>query len=73
MNDIGAILKEAVYLNIGTFIQTSFDFVIVAFAMFVVIKMMNKLKKKEQKKEEKLLVTRDQELLMDIRDLLKKR
>ena len=73
VNDIGAILKEAVYLNIGTFIQTSFDFVIVAFAMFVVIKMMNKLKKKEQKKEEKLLVTRDQELLMDIRDLLKKR
>lgn len=73
VNDTGAILKEAVYLNIGTFIQTAFDFIIVAFAMFVVIKMMNKFKKREQKKEEKKEVfTKDQQLLIQIRDALKK-
>jgi large conductance mechanosensitive channel len=74
LDEAGAVLKEAVYLNIGTFAQHVFDFTIVAFAMFMVIKAMNKLKKKEEKKEEKekeIELTKEQELLTEIRDLLK--
>jgi large conductance mechanosensitive channel len=38
---------EAVTINYGLFINTVLDFVIVAFAIFMVIKQMNRLKKKE--------------------------
>lgn len=71
LDDAGSVLQEAVYLNVGLFAQNVFDFLVVAFAMFMVIKMMNKLKKKEEKKQ-KVVTTKDQELLMEIRDLLKK-
>lgn len=63
----------AVTLNYGKFVQTVVDFVIVAFAIFMVVKGMNSLKKKEAvaptlppepSNEEKLLA--------EIRDLLKK-
>ena len=75
LDEAGAVIKQAVYLNIGTFAQHAFDFTIVAFAMFMVIKAMNRLKKKEEKKEEKIkevALSKDQELLTEIRDLLKK-
>lgn len=75
LNDAGLVVREAVYLNIWLFAQNVFDFTIVAFAMFMVIKAMNKLKKKEEKKEEKEkeeALSKDQELLTEIRDLLKK-
>jgi large conductance mechanosensitive channel len=74
LDDAGVETATAVYLNIGQFAQHLFDFVIVAFAMFLAIKMMNKLKKKEEKKEESkaLAPTKEQELLAEIRDLLKK-
>ena len=39
---------EAVTINYGTFINTILDFLIVAFAIFIVIKQMNRLKKKEE-------------------------
>jgi large conductance mechanosensitive channel len=39
---------EAVTLNYGVFINTVLDFVIVAFAIFMVIKQMNRFKKKEE-------------------------
>jgi large conductance mechanosensitive channel len=39
---------EAVAINYGLFINTVLDFVIVAFAIFMVIKQMNRLKKKEE-------------------------
>ena len=39
---------EAVTLNYGVFINTILDFVIVAFAIFLVIKQMNRLKKKKE-------------------------
>ena len=35
-------------LNYGTFIQNIVDFVLIAFCMFLVIKLMNKMKKKEE-------------------------
>jgi len=39
---------EAVTLKYGAFINTVLDFVIVAFAIFIVIKQMNRFKKKEE-------------------------
>jgi large conductance mechanosensitive channel len=59
----------------GQFIQTILDFFIVAFSIFMVIKLLSKLKKKkaEEIAEEKAPTTdAKEELLMEIRDLLKK-
>jgi len=39
---------EAVTIKYGVFINTILDFIIVAFAIFIVIKQMNRLKKKEE-------------------------
>ena len=57
-------------LNYGIFLNNVLHFLIVAFAIFVLVQQMSKLKK-EAPKEEKL--TTDQQLLTDIRDLLKKK
>jgi large conductance mechanosensitive channel len=66
--------SAAVTLNYGKFIQTVFDFVIVAFAIFIAVKAINNLKKKEaEAPAAPPSPTKDQELLTEIRDLLKKR
>jgi len=85
--DIKFVLREAtevlpaITLNIGIFIQTLFDFVIVATVMFVAIKMMNKLRREEAKSDEQVVVSPDIStetskeqilLLREIRDNLKK-
>lgn len=59
----------AVTLNYGVFIQNVFDFIIIAFAIFMMIKELNKLKKPEEKVKE---LTGEEKLLTEIRDLLKK-
>ena len=59
----------AVTLNYGVFIQNVFDFIIIAFAIFMMIKALNKLKKPEEKVKE---LTIEEKLLTEIRDLLKK-
>lgn len=62
-----------VTLNYGTFLQVVVDFVIVAFCIFMVIKVMNRLKKKEETPVEEAPKWPTQEdLLAEIRDLLKK-
>ena len=43
---------EAVTINYGVFIQTLIDFIIIAFAIFMVVRAMNSMKKKEAKPEE---------------------
>lgn len=63
----------AVTINYGKFIQTLVDFLIVAFAIFMAIKAMNSLKRKEEDvPAAPPAPTMDQELLTEIRDLLKK-
>ena len=59
----------AVVLQWGTFINTVVTFLIVAFAIFLVVKWINNLKKDETAEEPGL--TADQELLTEIRDLLR--
>ncbi|MFN8153678.1 MAG: large-conductance mechanosensitive channel protein MscL [Bacteroidia bacterium] len=62
-----------VYIRYGEFITQIIDFVAVAFAMFLVVKAMNNLKKKEETAPAAPPApTKDQQLLSEIRDLLKK-
>jgi large conductance mechanosensitive channel len=67
---------NAVTLNWGNFVQVIFDFVIIAFAIFLVIKGMNTLKKKKEAVPAPPVAppppSKEQELLTEIRDLLKK-
>jgi large conductance mechanosensitive channel len=62
----------AVTLNYGSFIQTLVDFIIIAFAIFMVIKAMNRMKKKEEAApEEPKAPSEEVVLLTEIRDSLK--
>jgi large conductance mechanosensitive channel len=63
----------AVTWNYGNFLQVIFDFLIVAFSVFLVIKAMNSAKKKEEAAPAAPPVpTKEESLLTEIRDLLKK-
>lgn len=69
----GKVIKPEAALMYGDFITVFIDFLIVAFVMFLVVKAMNKAKKKqEQEPTAPPVPTKDQELLSEIRDLLKK-
>ena len=62
-----------VYIKYGEFITTVIDFTVVAFVMFLVIKAMNKLKKNENEAPAAPPApTKEEILLGEIRDLLKK-
>ncbi len=62
----------AVILNYGAFLQTIFDFVIVAFAIFSAIKLMNKVRReKEAAPATPAGPSKEEVLLSEIRDLLK--
>ncbi|MDD2488986.1 MAG: large-conductance mechanosensitive channel protein MscL [Bacteroidales bacterium] len=78
--DLKFVLKDAVgeipavTINYGNFIQVAFDFLIIAFSIFMVIKLLNAAKKKEEKVEEVKAPagpTKEEVLLTEIRDLLK--
>lgn len=69
------IIVPAVSINYGLFIQNIIDFLIIAFAIFMAIKGMNSLKREEEVAEEVAeapVPTKEEELLAEIRDLLKK-
>lgn len=61
---------EAVTVRYGAFLQTVFDFIIVAFAIFMVVKVINRVKRKEAAVP--AAPPRQEVLLEEIRDLLKK-
>jgi large conductance mechanosensitive channel len=66
--------KEAVTVRYGVFLQTIFDFMIVAFAIFVAVKAINRLKRKEAVAPSLPPTPTKQEVLLEeIRDLLKQR
>lgn len=68
----GAVTQEAVTWNYGMFIQNIVDFLIVAFCIFMAIRVMQKFRKKEEEKAaEPEKPAPDVELLTEIRDLLK--
>lgn len=74
LDTTGGIVTPAVSINYGTFIQTTLDFIIIAFAIFMMIKAMNSLKKKEEPAPAPPPPgpTKEEALLTEIRDLLKK-
>ena len=55
----------------GQFIQNIIDFIIIALCIFLMIKAMNKMKKKEEPAPEAPKGPTQEELLAEIRDLLK--
>ena len=68
--------SESVTLNYGNFIQTSFDFLIIAFSIFCVIRIITKLTKKDEQKPEAPTApepTKEEVLLTEIRDILAKK
>ena len=70
----GETVKEAIELNWGNFVQTTVDFFIIAFCIFLMIKAMNSFRKKEEAAPEAPAATpEDIELLREIRDELKRR
>ena len=71
--DLSGKLAQEVTINIGNFIQSLVDFTIVAFAVFLMVKAINSLKKKEaDAPAAPPAPTKQEELLCEIRDLLKK-
>ena len=63
----------AVTINYGIFFNTLIDFIIIAFAIFMMIKGMNKLQKKQEEAPKEPPAPPKQEVLLtEIRDLLKK-
>jgi len=72
----GKIVKNAVTINYGNFIQVFINFVIIAISIFFIIKLMNMMRNKAEKKEveqaKPVPVPKDIELLTEIRDLLRK-
>ena len=72
---IGGEKLQAATINYGNFLQTTLDFLIVAFCVFMLIKVVNKVTaKKEEKPAETPKApepTQEEKLLAEIRDLLK--
>lgn len=73
--DLGVEKLDPVTINYGNFLQTCFDFIIIAFCVFMLVKGINKLaRKKEEKPKEEPKVqepSAEEKLLMEIRDILK--
>lgn len=64
---------KAVLWKYGAFIQTTVDFIIIAFAIFLMVKWMNSMKKQEEAAPEAPPEpAAEEKLLVEIRDLLKK-
>lgn len=76
MEALGVTKLEEVAWNgvlYGKFIASVINFIVTAFIIFLMVKAMNKMsKKKEETPAAPPAPTKDQELLMEIRDLLKK-
>ncbi|MBI3142762.1 MAG: large-conductance mechanosensitive channel protein MscL [Bacteroidetes bacterium] len=72
----GEVEQAAVSLNYGNFIQATVDFLIIAFAIFMVIKVINKMKKREEEvpaaPTPEPSPSKEELLLTEIRDLLKR-
>ena len=66
------VVSPAVSINYGNFLQVTFDFIIIAFSIFMLVKGINALnKKKEEAPAAPAPPPADIQLLTEIRDLLK--
>ena len=70
--EIDGVMQEAVTLNYGNFLQTAFDFIIIAISIFIFIRLISKLsRKKEEAPAAPSAPSKEEVLLTEIRDLLK--
>jgi len=75
--DGDTVVKEPLTLGLGTFLSTVIDFILVAFVIFLMVKAINQFHKLTKKKEEEAPAPEEpeastsEELLTEIRDLLK--
>lgn len=68
----GVVKNAAVKLNYGQFLQVTFDFLIIAFSVFLFIRLITNLnKKKEEAPAPPPAPSQEEVLLTEIRDLLK--
>lgn len=70
--DLKIMLKGDSAVMIGNFIQSMVDFIIIAISIFMFVKLINSFKKKEEPQPEEPKGPSAEELLTEIRDLLKK-
>ena len=71
--DAAGNVVEEVALNYGNFLQTVFDFAIIAFSIFLFISLINKLYKKKEEPAAPPAPSNEETLLTEIRDLLKEK
>ncbi|MBQ3103967.1 MAG: large-conductance mechanosensitive channel protein MscL [Oscillospiraceae bacterium] len=76
LNEAGEVVTAAVTLGIGTFLTAIIDFILIAFCIFLLVKGMNKAAEARKKEEEAPAPEEpkgptQEELLAEIRDLLK--
>lgn len=74
----GQAAVDAVTLNYGNFLQMCLDFMIIAFSIFLFVKLINRLTHKNAKQEEQTpptppAPTKEEVLLTEIRDILKEK
>ena len=74
MNDAGEVVKEAVQIRYGAFLQKVIDFVIIAFVIFMLVRTYNNMQKKEEEAPAPAPPPGPsaEDLLAEIRDLLKR-
>ena len=71
-NNLADAKKQGAVLAWGNFLTLTLNFLIVAFVLFLVIRAMNQFKRKEETAPASPKLTKQEELLTEIRDLLKK-
>ena len=70
---VDGVMQDAVPLNYGNFLQTAFDFIFISLSIFLFVKLIGKLmRKKEEEPAAPPAPSKEEQLLTEIRDLLKK-
>lgn len=74
--DLSAKITDELVIPYGQFLQAIIDFLLIAISVFAIVKLINKVREKFEKKEAEEAAppapTKEEELLTEIRDLLKK-
>jgi large conductance mechanosensitive channel len=71
-NNLADAKKQGAVLAWGNFLTLTLNFIIVAFVLFMVIRLMNRLKRRDETTPPPQKSTRQEELLTQIRDLLQR-
>jgi large conductance mechanosensitive channel len=74
LDEKGNIISAAITIKYGSLLQNTIDFIIIAFCIYMVVRMFNKLRSKSENETDVTVATpRNIELLAEIRDLLKEK